>query len=66
MALTCENRSMTPAPAPAVLIPTSLPDLRDLPFGELASPEAVDQVLERVLPGKRRPMVSVAQFSSSI
>ena len=64
MALTCENRSMTPAPAPAVLIPTSLPDLRDLPFGELASPEVVDKIVRRVLP---RTLPGRGQeFSSSI
>jgi len=47
-------------------IPLLVPDLREVPFGELASPETVEQVLQRVLPEPRKLQVSLAGFSSSL
>jgi FXSXX-COOH protein len=42
-----------------------LPDLRAVPLEELSA-EALDIVVQRVLPGSRTPWVSVAGFSSAL
>jgi hypothetical protein len=42
-----------------------LPDLRAVPLEELSA-EALDIVVQRVLPGFRTPSVSVAGFSSAL
>jgi FXSXX-COOH protein len=54
--------------APLAPLPSSLPDLRDVPLGQLhkADPEALRAVLGRVLPTGDAKAVPVSAFNSSI
>ena len=56
------GQEMTDEASPVL---TVLPDLRAVPLEELPA-EALDLVVQRVLPGSRTPSVSVAGFSSAL